>query len=78
MIEIRECVFKLAQSREHSNGTANDYYQAAIRIREAMPLAPSIDNFIDSHRDDKKIAQLGKVAIATCILRAEKDQYPLR
>ena len=70
---IRECVYKLAQSQDNSHGTADDYYRAALRIREAMPLAPSIDNFIDSHRTDKKVAQIGKVAIAACILKAEKD-----
>ena len=70
---VRECVYKLAQSQQSSNGTADEYYRAALRIREAMPLAPSIDNFIDSHRTDIKVAQIGKVAIAACILRAEKD-----
>ena len=69
---IRECIYKLAQSQDSSHGTADDYYRAALRIREAMPLAPSIDNFIDSHRTDKKVAQIGKVAIASCILKAEK------
>ena len=70
---IRECIYKLGQSANNSHGTPDDYYRAALTIRDAMPLAPSIDNFIDSHRNDKKIAQLGKLAIAACILKAEKD-----
>jgi len=36
-----------------------------------MPQAQSIDNFIDSHRKDTRIAQCGKLAIARCILDAE-------
>ena len=70
---IRDCIVRLAQSQNNSCGTLDDYYRAALRIREAMPLAPSIDNFIDSHRTDKKVAQIGKVAIATCILKAERN-----
>lgn len=71
--QLRECIYKLAQSPHHSNGTADDYYRSALRIREAMPLAPSIDNFIDSHREDKTVAQVSKIAITSCILKAERD-----
>jgi hypothetical protein len=69
---IRECIYKLAQAPNNSHATPDDYYRAAMKIREAMPLALSIDNFIDSHRADNKIAQIGKLAISACILRAEK------
>ncbi len=41
------------------------------RICNAMPLAISIDNFIDTHRADEQVAICGKVAIARCILTAE-------
>ena len=47
------------------------YVVAARRVRDAMPQAISIDNFIDSHRTDEKIAKCGKLAIARCILQAE-------
>ncbi|WP_293008144.1 hypothetical protein [Nitrosomonas sp.] len=69
--QIRNCINKLAQQQNTSNGSINDYYKTALKIRDAMPLAPSIDNFIDSHRKDKRIAQIGKLAIAACILKAE-------
>jgi hypothetical protein len=36
-----------------------------------MPQASSIDNFIDSHRHDPRLADCGKLAIARCILEAE-------
>lgn len=40
-------------------------------IRDAMPQAISIDNFIDSDRTDQRIAFCGKLAIARSILEAE-------
>lgn len=42
-------------------------------IRDAMPQAISIDNFIDSHADDPRVALCGKLAIATSILEAEQS-----
>jgi hypothetical protein len=49
----------------------NPYVAAGRRIYDAMPQAPSIDNFIHAHKDDEKIALCGKLAIAKCILEAE-------
>jgi hypothetical protein len=36
-----------------------------------MPLASSIDNFLDAHRDDDLIPQVGKLAIVRGVLEAE-------
>lgn len=44
----------------------------AWHIRDALPLAISIDNFIDAHRDNDTIALCGKLAIIRIILEAEK------
>lgn len=41
------------------------------KIADAMPLAASIDNFLDAHRSDGEIAICGKLAIAHSILKAE-------
>jgi hypothetical protein len=49
----------------------NPHLRAARRIAAAMPLAASIDNFIDAHRDNSLIETCGKLAIARCILEAE-------
>jgi hypothetical protein len=49
----------------------SSYLESAWRIRDAMSLAISIDNFIDSHREEEKIAFCGKLAITRCILDAE-------
>lgn len=50
----------------------NPYLEAGWRIRDAMPQAISIDNFIDAHRGDDKVAVCGKLSIARSILEAEK------
>lgn len=49
----------------------NPFLHMCWRIRDAMPQAISIDNFIDSHADEPKIALCGKLAIARAILAAE-------
>lgn len=49
----------------------NPHLHAGWRIRDAMPQAISIDNFIDTHNDDKKIELCGKLAIVRSILDAE-------
>lgn len=50
-----------------------EYLDAASRIRAGLPLAISIDNYLDAHRDDQTIRELGKLAIATAILDAERS-----
>lgn len=50
----------------------NSYIDEALHIRDALPQAISIDNFIDTHRDNEKIALCGKLAIVRSILNAEK------
>ena len=50
----------------------NPFLHAGWRIRDAMPLAMSIDNFIDAHNGDKNIELCGKLAIVRSILQAER------
>ena len=65
--------------RIYANKTAKNenslspFVHEAWRIRDALPLAISIDNFIDTHRDNEKIALCGKLAIVRSILEAEKN-----
>ncbi|MEI6846932.1 MAG: hypothetical protein WCK32_02675 [Chlorobiaceae bacterium] len=48
-------------------------YEAIFKtIRKHLPLSPSIDNFIDSKRDDHRISLCGKIAIVKHILDAER------
>ncbi|MGB5746556.1 MAG: hypothetical protein WBM69_06215, partial [Desulfobacterales bacterium] len=50
----------------------NPYLHESWHIRDALSQAISIDNFIDAHRDNNKIALCGKLAIVRSILDAEK------
>lgn len=50
----------------------NDLRPHALHIAAAMPLAASIDNFIDTQRGNKEIELCGKVAITKAILDAER------
>jgi len=50
----------------------NDLLPHAWHIVTAMPQAASIDNFIDTHQDNKAIEICGKVAIIKAILDAER------
>lgn len=54
------------------NGDINPYLHEAWHIRDALPQAMSIDNFIDSQRGNEKIALCGKLAIVRSILDAER------
>ncbi|MFC6636690.1 hypothetical protein GV827_15090 [Sulfitobacter sp. JBTF-M27] len=46
--------------------------EATLFISENMALAPSIDNFLDTHKSDEEIVLVGKIAIANAILAAER------
>lgn len=48
------------------------YYQRARMIDEAVPVAPSIDNFLDAHKKDGYLQFCGKLGIVTSILEAER------
>ncbi len=63
---IREALDKLTSNTD-------PLLKAARHIRDAMPQAISIDNFIDTHRDNKNIAICGKLAIIRAILSAEQN-----
>jgi len=69
---LREALYALGQ-QPGNRGSVNDYFDAAKQIRAGMLQAPSIDNFIDSHRNNSQIAKIGKLAIASAILKAESQ-----
>lgn len=48
-------------------------YKACVSILQGVQLSPSIDDFIDLHRDNAEIAMCGKMAIARVILDAERS-----
>jgi len=51
----------------------NPFLHQAWRIRDAMPQAISIDNFIDAHAGNTELELCGKLAITICILAAERQ-----
>jgi hypothetical protein len=69
---VVEAMYKLAQKHTEPGADINSYLQASRLISGAMPQAESIDNFIDSHRSDIYVNRCGKLAIAACILKAER------
>lgn len=74
--DIYEAYLLLAQQAKLSpahTSNINPYLHASRRISEGVQAAISIDNFIHSHRTDETIALCGKLAIASCILKAESN-----
>lgn len=54
------------------HGHINPYIREARKIKDAVDLAISIDNFIDAHRDNNELAFCAKLAIERSILDAER------
>jgi hypothetical protein len=50
----------------------NLYYQKGRMIEDAAPVAPSIDNFLDAHKNDLELQLCGKLGIVSSILDAER------
>ena len=58
----------------HSAGRdKNSLFRAAQQISVNMPLAPSIDNYLDTHRHNSDLVAVGKMAIANEIVKAERS-----
>ncbi|MBO9502679.1 hypothetical protein [Brevundimonas sp. A19_0] len=55
-----------------SNGDVNSFLHACWLIRDGIQFSYSIDNFIDTHRHNKRVDICGKLAIAKCIMDAER------
>jgi hypothetical protein len=70
---IKDALLVLVKQPNGQRGDINPHLQEAWHIRDALPLAISVDNFLDAHRDNGKIAICGKLAIVRSILTAEKN-----
>lgn len=62
----------LVRRPDNSHGDINPLINAAWKIRAGMPLAPSIDSFMDTHSADEHVVACGKLAIVRSILKAER------
>jgi hypothetical protein len=54
-------------------GDISPYVNSLIKITDAMPFSPSIDNVLDLHRDDEDAVFCGKLAIVCSIIEAERN-----
>jgi hypothetical protein len=59
--------------RRDTGPNINAYLAACRSINQGIELGESIDDFIDTHRHDKFVAECGKLAIARTILEAERS-----
>lgn len=66
-------IFQALKNICSSNAELEEYVETGLFIKNNLPLGKSIDNFIDNHRENKKIALLGKLAIIQSILEAENN-----
>jgi hypothetical protein len=55
------------------SGSITPYLHSAWRIRDALPQAISIDNFLDAFSGNDKIELCGKLGIVASILKAERS-----
>jgi hypothetical protein len=62
----------IQHAREHGEDP-NVYFLAGRRIRDSIDLAPSIDNFIDAHRNFPFISKMGKLGIFYSLMKAERS-----
>lgn len=70
---IYDAIKLYLRRQDGSIGETRPYILAAWTIRDAMPQAISIDNFIEAHKTDEKIKLVGKLAIVRSILQSEKS-----
>lgn len=70
---ITDAIRRYIEAQKPARPDIGPYISAGRMIRDAMPLAISIDNYIDAHRDDPRIGLCGKLAIVSSILEAERQ-----
>jgi len=68
----REIDAAFRQKVKDGGESINPYLHAGWNIRDAMPQAISIDNFLDAHAGDLYIETAGKLGITKAILDAER------
>lgn len=68
-------ILDVIQQFAPDRASLNKYLDAGKRIREGLLFSRSIDAFIDVHRNDETIRQLGKLAIAKTILEQEQRSH---
>lgn len=67
---IIEVLMHRAQQPGKNLGGNIEYFHSCLNIREGLPLSYSIDEYMDSRKEDAWIQVCGKIAIAASILEA--------
>lgn len=69
-----QAVYRAAKHYAENLGQrdTNPWWHAGRAIKDAMPQAISIDNFLHTHSGDEQIVLMGKLGIAVSILKAER------
>jgi hypothetical protein len=70
---VYEALCELVRRDDLVSRDVNPHLYMAWRIRDAMPQAISIDNYLDAHQGNVKLERCGKLAIARAILNAERE-----
>ncbi len=70
---IASALFEHVRQPDGRRGNINPYLVEAWHIRDALPQAISIDDFLHAHRDNDKIVLCGKLAIVRSILEDERN-----
>lgn len=73
LIEGEHKFFSALRQNFKDTQILNNHLNACARIKSGIRLARSIDNYIDTHKEDAEVALLGKLAIIDCIAKAEKS-----
>lgn len=64
---------EIVNVEDGGTGSIAPYIKEALHIRDALPQAISIDNFIDSQKNNEEMAVCAKLAIVRVILRSEEN-----
>ena len=65
----------LSEQKATGDRTMQDYLKAAWQIRDNMEYAPSIDNFLDTHKENSALIEVGKLLIVKSILYSESKSH---
>ncbi|MBU1701628.1 MAG: hypothetical protein KJ970_19655 [Candidatus Eisenbacteria bacterium] len=69
---VYEALRLMVRQGTPESSSMSQLIEAALRIRDALPVAMSIDSFIENHKGNKAIETCGKLSIVRSILEAER------
>ena len=69
---IRYAIQKIPYPEAGREWNPNYLHNAAVKIAKNMPLAPSIDNYLEAKKDRVGYSEIGKIAISHAILGHER------